>query len=42
MQNYPKLIYLFLVFFWNFNYIMTENSVLWYKAEGFEDQKKEH
>lgn len=39
MQNNSKLIYLFLAFFWNFNYIMSENSMLWDKVEPFEDQK---
>lgn len=41
MQNHSKLIYLFLNFFWNFNYIMTEKSMLWDKVEVFEDQKYE-
>lgn len=42
MQSHSKLIYLFLAFFWNINYIMTEISILWDKVEGFENQKYEH
>lgn len=42
MQSHSKLIYLFLVFFWNFSYIMRENSIPWDKVEGFVDQKCEH
>lgn len=41
MQNNSEMIYLFLTF-WNFNYIMSENLMLWKKVEGFENQKYEH